>query len=279
MKIACRYISFPYRRLVHRITLLFVLLLLVGILAACPAGPPPVAPEPTDAPVAEPTATPETEGIACERSPLLATEMFGSRSEEADENQYVTFEQEIDSHREDGGQRTVRLKLHQSLVDEALLPVEICPLTREGEGFCAEQFQLGSEEVAQLRSLDGSPIVELFRFEIVNFAAWDGVDPEGAIESEVPADVLANDFAEAPIEIWIEFYETDLEILSEVAADTGEIFSPLGENYPGIGYWSCVDGEFAWKDFSNVEVIEEGEKSFLRVFVDSWNDPAVGMQP
>ncbi|RLT44628.1 MAG: hypothetical protein DWI57_02960 [Chloroflexi bacterium] len=255
----------PVWTAVRLLALVVVLLIVAG--CAPPAAPP-------AAPIAK-------SGIACEASPPFATTVFGAGNAERDEQGNYTYQQEVDSQRKDGRPRTIRLKLHESLVDRQVLPVEICPLTRQGPGYCADKFQpdkpdkIGSKEVEKLLSLPASRAIELFRFEIVDFAKWNGVSPEEPIEREVPTDALVNQFKEHPIEIWIEVYDKD----KEAAAAAGGSSNPLGEEYSGIGYWSCVEGEFAWKDFTDVELVDEGDKQFLKARVDGWNDPAAGMGP
>ena len=260
----------PVWTAVRLIVLVVVLLIVAGCAAI--AAPPAV-------PVKEPTAAQRAKsGVACEASPLFATTVFGVSNAERDDQGYYTYQQKVDSQRKDGYSRIIRLKLHESLVDRKVLPVEICPLTRAGKGYCTDKFQpkqIGNGEVEKLLSLPASRAIELFRFEVVDFTKWDGVSPKGPINSRVPTGALVNQFKEHPIEIWIEVYDKD----KKAAAAAGGSSSPLGKDHPGIGYWSCVEGEFAWKELTNVELVDEGEKQFLKARVDGWNDPAAGMQP
>lgn len=283
MKAACRYTPSVVHRSVHRFLQIFVLILLVGMLAACPAGPPPAAPPPTAEPpaeptataVAEPTPTPEIAGVDCAKSPPLATSLFGSDGPTQGEDGYYNYMEEVDFQRPDETPRSVRIRVHPSLVDDKVMPVAICPLLAPTEGYCSDHFDLEGGDIDQLRELVGTHVFELFRFEMVDFAKWDGVDPNESMESEVPADALVNQFEADMLEIWVEFRDADLEA---VAMEGGE-FSPAGAEYPGVGFWSCVEGEFAWTDFKAVTVIEEGDKHYLKISVSGWNDPALGMQP
>lgn len=213
--------------------------------------------------------------VPCERSPLLATTLFGTRLAERDQQGYYTFQQEVESRRNDNRTRLIEVKVHQSLVDRKVLPVNVCPLTRSGKGFCAGRFQFGDGiAVKELHSAAGPKSTEMFRLEVVDFGVWD-VNPEEPINSQIPAEALVSRFKEAPIEIWIEYYDADTKAVKAA----GGTVSPLGRAFPRVGFWTCHNGHFAWKNFSDIETVEKDGKSFFRVRSNGWNDPAVGMQP
>lgn len=183
-----------------------VLCLLVGIFAACAAPPPPVF-----QPVFQP-AVHAAGKIACDRSPVKAIAAF---PRVGDEDGFFVYEARMPSQRDDGRQRTIRVKLPEGLSGsgmEHIQPVEVCPLTRSGPGSCSQNSR--SIDMADLHSMAKDRVTELFRFEVVDLSKL----KNGLGKGVLPKDALLGNF-EKPIEIWIEFYQADQDLLAETERD------------------------------------------------------------
>lgn len=249
MKVVSSLCEFFLRRFSQNLIQTFAVLLLAGLFAACVALPPPTAETPTTTPPAGETSTPQDESVPCDLSMPYAMFPF-QRSEANDFNEGpFVFENGAQT-----GLRTTQIRLASDYSDgnPNLWPVEICPLLSEGVGICSGHTQLTAAHIDQLRNMAGGDVFELIRFEVVDRSKMDNINPEELTDTDLMTETLTHTFS-SPVEIWIPFDENDMDKVNS----HGGGYSSLAHDVPGIGYWSCVDANFAWKEFQDVRIVVE----------------------